>query len=534
MIKTIIFINSKYENIFVKRKNPNFIIKFLFMSINDIDFLNTLAKEETLDPDNWEELKELGHKMVDTMLDYLKNQRNYPAWQKPSDEMKAFFDQPIPDEPLQRNEVFNQFAENVLPFAKGNIHPRFWGWVEGGGTPFGMLADMLASGMNPNLGIGDHGAVYVELQVLKWIKEFIDFPEEASGLLVSGGSVANFTGLTVARNSIADAAIRTKGLFESKSRLVVYGSSETHSSVQKSIETLGLGSDSFIQIPVDKNYKIDIALLKQAIANDKKRGRIPFCIVGNAGTVNTAAIDPLDELAEIAEKENLWFHVDGAFGAFATVVEEFKEEMKGLGKADSLALDLHKWMCMPYEAGCVLIRNKELHRNAFNIQPVYLAAHDRGLPAGPEPFGNYGIQLSRGFRALKVWMSLKEHGSEKYKRIIAQNIAQAKYLEYLINNSSTLELMAPVSMNIVCFRYNNRELTTKELNALNREILMTLHEKGIAVPTYTYLDGKYVLRVANVNHRSRKEDFEMLTDAVNTIAEKTLAAGFIKRPMVVD
>jgi glutamate/tyrosine decarboxylase-like PLP-dependent enzyme len=192
----------------------------------------------------------------------------------------------LPQESEARNKVFHDFVNNILPYSKGNVHPRYWAWVEGGGTPFGMLADMLASGMNPNLGIGDHAAMYVELQVLNWIKEFLGFSPEASGLLVSGGSVANFTALTVARNSI-DAGIRTKGLFEARSRLTIYGSTETHSCVQKSIETLGLGSDSFIKIPVDKDYKIDLKELQQAISKDKKRGRLPFCIVGNAGTVNT-------------------------------------------------------------------------------------------------------------------------------------------------------------------------------------------------------------------------------------------------------
>lgn len=504
------------------------------MSIENINFKNTLIEEESLDPDDWEELKTLGHHMVDVMLDHLRNQRNYPVWRKPTEQVKSSLSQSLPLTASKREEVFHEFEENILPYAKGSIHPRFWGWVEGGGTPFGMLADMLASGMNSNLGIGDHSAIYVELQVINWIKEFIGFPMEASGILVSGGSVANFTGLTVARNSIPGTHIRTKGLYESASRLIVYGSSETHSCIQKSIEALGLGSDSFIKIPVEENYKIDLNLLQQAIDNDRKNGNTPFCIVGNAGTVNTGAIDPLNELAEIAKKEQLWFHVDGAFGAFSAVVDELKEEINGLNKADSLAVDLHKWMCMPYEAGCILIKNKTLHRNAFNIEPPYLVAHERGLAAGPESFNNYGIQLSRGFRALKVWMSLKEHGSEKYKRIILQNIAQAKYLEHLINKCDKLELMAPVSLNIVCFRFNNGALTDNELNTLNSEIMMTLHEKGIAITTYTFLQNRYALRVANVNHRSRKEDFDLLVNSVLEIAGNLVEAISVKRTVAVD
>ncbi len=502
------------------------------MSANKIDFNKALTSEETLDPENWDQLKSLGHEMVDTMMDYLRHLRDQPVWKKPTREARHSFNRAMPTEPQNREDVFQDFLQHVLPFAKGNVHPKFWGWVEGNGTPFGMLADMLASGMNSNLGIGDHAAVYVELQVLNWIKEFLGFPMDASGILVSGGSMANFTGLAVAKDSIPDRDIRVKGLFESPSRLTVYGSTETHNSVQKAIETLGLGSQSFIRIPVDKNYQIDMKLLREAIDKDRKRGRIPFCIVGNAGTVNTGSIDPLAQLAVLAKKENMWFHVDGAFGAFAAVVDELKDEIKGLQEADSVAFDLHKWMYMPYEAGCVLVRDKKLHRKSFHIAAPYLISHERGLPAGPESFGDYGMQLSKGFTALKVWMSLKEHGTEKYKRIIRQNIAQAAYLEQLVNQSPELELMAPVALNIVCFRYMHEDLSNEELNTLNKEILMTLHEEGRAITTYTMLGDAYVLRVANVNHRSRKEDFMQLVHDVIEIGNGLLADGF-KRDRII-
>src|SRR3954469_14830538 len=200
------------------------------MSIDNIDFFTLLKNEESLDPVNWDELKTLGHQMVDVMLDFLKNQRQYPAWKKPTENVKSFLTEALPQKPEKQKEIFSDFVNNILPYSKGNVHPRYWAWVEGGGTPLGMLADMLASGMNPNLGIGDHAAIYVELQVLNWIKEFLGFPQHVSGILVSGGSVANFTGLTVARNSINE-EIRTKGLFEAKSRLTIYGSTETHSCI---------------------------------------------------------------------------------------------------------------------------------------------------------------------------------------------------------------------------------------------------------------------------------------------------------------
>lgn len=262
--------------------------------------------------------------------------------------------------------------------------------------------------------------------------------------------------------------------------------------------------------------------MKDAIKEDRAKGYIPFCIIGNAGTVNTGAIDPLSELADIAKQEKLWFHIDGAFGAFAAVVDEFKDQVKGMERADSLAFDLHKWMSMPYSVGCLLVRSKQLHRNAFYNIPEYLVPQERGLPAGPESFNHYSVLLSKEFNALKVWMSLKEHGSEKYRRIIRQNIAQAFYLEQLILNSSELEMVTPVSLNVVCFRYKPSELRDEELNNVNREILMRLHEKGIALPTYTNLEGKYVIRVANVNHRSKKEDFEALVTATISIGREIL------------
>jgi glutamate/tyrosine decarboxylase-like PLP-dependent enzyme len=242
--------------------------------------------------------------------------------------------------------------------------------------------------------------------------------------------------------------------------------------------------------------------------------------VGNVGTVNTGAIDPLDELLAVARENGLWWHLDGAFGALAYLVDAYKPQLRAMCQADSVAFDLHKWMYMPYEIGCVLIRDKALHRAAFGLQPSYLLSHERGLAAGPDPITNYGLELSRGFKALKAWMSLKEHGIEKYARLIRQNIAQCFYLGQLIENEPLLELLTPVTLNVVCFRYRpEQHMPDEALNALNKEILMQLHERGIAAPSYTLLQGRYAIRVANVNHRSQKADFEALTAAVVDIGQ---------------
>jgi aromatic-L-amino-acid/L-tryptophan decarboxylase len=472
-----------------------------------------MMKEETLDPANWEELRQLGHRMVDDMMNYLQTAGERPAWTPPPKEVISHLQAPVPQEPSAAAAVYADFREQVLPYNKNNIHPRFWSWVEGGGTPFGMLADMLASGMNANLAIGNHAPMYVERQVLDWSKELFGFPKTAGGILTSGASIANITAMVVARNQFYNAGIKQRGLHAVPGQLVVYGSSETHNCVLKGIEVIGVGSDHFRKVPVDEHYRVSIDLLQQMISEDRQAGLFPFCIVGNAGTVNTGAIDDLEALAVIAKREKCWFHIDGAFGAIPKLLPEFGESLKGIELADSLSFDFHKWLYMNYEVGCVLIRDGVAHRTAFSSPANYLAAHERGLSAGPDPFSNYGMELSRGFKALKVWMLLKENGVQKYVRLIRQNLDQAKYLESSIRKNKELELLADVSLNIVCYRYNPGDMDDQQLNALNKELLMQLHERGIATPSYTMLNGRYAIRVAITNHRSRVADFDALVEA---------------------
>jgi aromatic-L-amino-acid decarboxylase len=274
---------------------------------------------------------------------------------------------------------------------------------------------------------------------------------------------------------------------------------------------------------VNADYTIDLDALKQAIAADREAGYRPICIIGSAGTVNTGAIDDLNALADICRDEDLWFHVDGAIGAVAVLAEAIKPLLAGIERADSIALDLHKWMHIPFEAGCALVRSDKAHRNAFSLTPEYLAHETRGLAAGHLWFNDYGLQLSRQFRALKVWMSIKEHGLNRFGRMIARNVEQAHYFAGLVENDPTLELMAPVGMDIVCFRFNPGDLDTEQLNALNKEILMQLHEQGIAAPSYTTLQERYCLRIAIANHRSRQEDFDLLAREVVRIGHELVA-----------
>ena len=482
-------------------------------------------KEQTIDPANWDELRELGHRMVDDMMEYLSTVRDRKVWQPFPTEHKIALDQPLPLESSATEEVYEDFKEHVLPYALGNIHPRFWGWVVGTGSPTGMLADMLISAMNVTPSFGEHSTIYVEKQVLDWTKEIYGFPKSSSGILTTGASMANILAITVARNNFRP-NIRKEGIQSLEGKLTMYASVETHSCQQKAAEVLGIGSDQLRKIPVDNEYQIRIDLLEEKIKEDKANGFVPFCIVGNAGTVNTGAIDDLDALAAIAKREGVWFHVDGAFGAVPNLLPEFKNKLKGLSKADSLTFDFHKWFYVNYEVGGLLIKDPKIHKDAFSINASYLAHHPKGIIAGDINYNHLGLELSRNAKAVKVWMILKEQGIEKYRKLITQNLRQAQYLAALVNKEIKLQLLAPVPMNIVCFRYTQPGLSDDQLNDLNKEILMQLHEQGVAAPSFTILKGRYAIRAAITNHRSRKEDFEILVNEVirlgDQLAKKTL------------
>lgn len=477
--------------------------------------------EESLDPKDWAEMRRLGHRMVDDAMDYLERVRERPIWKPVPEATKKALRAPLPVEGKDATTVYEEFRRDVFPHTMGNIHPRFWGWVIGTGTPFGALADLMASTMNPNMGGGDQAPNYLELQVLGWLKEMLGYPAEASGLLVSGGSMANLVGLAVARNAKAQGDVAQAGLQGSSRPMVLYASSETHNSVHKAVSLLGLGRDALHEIPVDADYRIEVPALRRAIAEDRAAGKQPFGVVGNAGTVNTGAIDPLPELADLCQAEDLWFHVDGAFGALAAIAPGRKPLVRGMERADSLAFDLHKWMYVNYEVGCALVRWPEKHRATFVSPAEYLAHLTRGLPAGPIWFNEYGVQLSRGFRALKVWMSIQEHGVAKYGRLVAQNCDQAKYLEGLVAREPELTMMAPVPLNIVCFRFAPPGLDETRLDAINEEILYGLQESGTAVPSSTTLQGRFSLRVCLCNHRTRREDLDLL---VREVLERGRAA----------
>jgi glutamate/tyrosine decarboxylase-like PLP-dependent enzyme len=445
--------------------------------------------------------------MIDEIMSYLQEARERPVFQQIPEEISIRLKEPLPVEPQGAEKACDDFLNNVLRvYQTMNVHPRFWGWVVGTGTPMGMLADMLASGMNHNVEAAYTIPYQIETKVLDWLKEMLAYPKEAGGLLVSGASMANLIGLTIARNTMAKFDMRQEGLQKAECKMTLYGSEEMHSCIQKSVEMLGLGNKALRRIPVNTDYEIDIKALENEIRKDRDSGCQPFCVIGNAGTVNTGAFDDLNAVAEICAKENLWFHVDGAFGAWVALSPDLSHLASGIKKADSLAFDLHKWMYMPYGVGCILVKRREDQLRAFSLVPEYLR-HDEKAPVW---FSDYGIELSRGFRALKVWMSIKEHGVKKYGRLIQQNVDQARYLAKLIDESPMLKITAPVRSNIVCFRYTPSKYDEHSLKELNEKIMYQLAFSGAAVVSSTTISGKYTLRVAIVNHRTTRKDLEFL------------------------
>ncbi|RTM04128.1 MAG: amino acid decarboxylase [Hyphomicrobiales bacterium] len=487
-------------------------------------FQEATAADETLDPPDWAEVGGLSHRIVDDAITYLKDVRERPVWREMPPEVRSFFSAPLPRSPSPVADVYGDVARNVMPYPMGNVHPRFWSWYMGASNFTGALGDFLAAIQGSNLGGGNHAAGLMDGQVVDWCKEMVGFPASASGTLVSGGSMANIIGLTVARNVKAGVDVRERGVGAISKPLRYYASDQVHSCHRKAMEALGLGNRALRRIPTDAGLRIDIAALKAAIAEDREAGFKPACVIGTAGTVNTGAIDDLQALAAAAAEEGLWFHVDGCIGALIAIAPENRSLVAGIEQADSIALDPHKWLHAPFEAGCALVRDASAHRNTFAVTPEYLESTPRGLASG-EWLHDYGLQTSRGFRALKIWMALREHGIEKFGRLIDQNIAQARYLTRLVEAEPALELMAPTTINIVSFRRRLSGGSEERLKALNTEIMLRLQEEGIAALSDTTVQGRHCLRVAIANHRTRRDDLDLLVTEMLRLGREIEAAA---------
>jgi len=436
----------------------------------------------------------------------------------------AAFDEPLPETGLPAEAVLAAVRERILPRPFGNSHPRFFAFINATADPLGIVADYLAASMNSNCWGGDHAAIHVERQVLRWLAAILGLPETSEGILTSGGSMANFTALATARRAQAP-AVRESG-FAGTEPLVVYVSDEVHNCVDKAVDLLGIGWQQLRKIQTDEAFRIRIDLLKQAIADDRRAGRKPAIVVGNAGTVNTGAIDPLDELAALCAAEGLWFHVDGAYGAMAAISKSLKPLFRGLERADSVAADPHKWLYVPYEAGATLVREPGRMAEAFARPAPYLV-HDPESPVrGPVSFNERGPELSRGFKALKVWMGLKRHGVAGYAAAVDHDVAMARALAEAVEAHPDFELMAPPVLSIVGFRYRPRakDLGEPELASLNRRIVNELVGSGAFFLAPTLLKGRTAMRVAIVNFRTREHDVRALVDEAANAGRRMLSA----------
>jgi glutamate/tyrosine decarboxylase-like PLP-dependent enzyme len=486
-----------------------------------------------LDPD---ELRRLGYRAVDLMVEHLAGLPAGPVFQPMTPaERLGLLEQPLPAGPTAPDAILDRIQAQVLAHPMGNGHPRFFGWINSPPVPFAPLAEMLAAALNPSCAGGDHAAIYLERCVVRWLMELLGFPTERSmGLLVSGGSMASLTCLAAARTWAAgqdgwDA--RQDGVRGAPADLVLYLSAEGHSCLRKSAELLGLGAGSLHVVPTDARLRIDVAALRAAIEWDRAAGRRPFCVAASAGTVNTGTVDPLDALADLCAEEGLWLHVDGAYGAVGILDPEVAPRYAGLDRVDSLTLDPHKWLSVPVECGCALVRDGALLRETFSLVPPYLRTEEGKGFGGLPWFSEYGFQQTRGFRALKLWSTLLLAGKDGLAQHVIRCNRLARRLGALVDEAEDLELLAPVDLSVVCFRYlppawrdgadghgdNERDeagASAARIDELNKRIMEEVQAGGETFLTQTTLDGRFGLRACVVHYATTEADLRVLLDAV--------------------
>ena len=465
----------------------------------------------------------MGYRVADLIADYLASLPDGPAFRPvPADVAASFLADPLPRAGTSVDALLDDFATRVACYPFGNGHPRFAGWVNSPPTPIGIFAEALAAAMNPSVAGGNHAAVYVERAVLGWFRELVGFPAGAMGLLVSGGSMAALTALAVARHTRAGFDVRSEGLQGGHPRLTVYQSAETHACYRKAVELLGIGGNALRVVPVDGALRMDVQALAQVIRRDVQDGHRPVAVVASAGTVNTGAIDPLDAIADVCAETGVWMHVDGAYGAPAILSDAYRAALAPLARADSVALDPHKWLYVPVEAGLVLVRRGEAMRDTFSLVPPYLRTDGNAAGVGGPPwFSEFGFQQTRGFRALKVWMALRHHGVDGYRRAIEGDLALADYLAERVRSSARLELLEPRELSIVCFRCAFPGAGPEELDSLNQRVVEAVQLGGEAFLSSTVVDGRFWLRACFVNPLMRKDDVDALLAAVLDAAART-------------
>jgi len=471
-----------------------------------------------------EEFEALLFKTVEIILKKFDTMEDEKAFSglTPED-IRKWMDKKLPNGGMGFSELLDFTKEHVVDTATLNMAPKMFAYVMAGGTQVSILAEMIASTINQNVGKWHLAPVITEMeqQVAKWAAEFIGYDANTAGVMVSGGSAANLTALTVARNVFFEKEnIRAKGLFGFQP-FSIYCSNETHNCVDKSADMLGLGTDYLKKIDTHSDFTINLEKLEEQIQKDLKDGIRPFCIIGNAGTVNTGAIDNLIALAEVAKKYEMWYHIDGAYGALAAAVERKRPLYAGLALADSVALDFHKWLYQPFEAGCTLIRNWSSFRKAYFKKASYLATDLE--EAGRIDFNEHQFQLSRNAKALKVWMSFKAYGADRFREMIDKDIKLTEYLAAHVQSSTDFELVTEATLGITCFRYLGQQTDASKIDKLNKDIIPALEADGRVFITGTTLDKKPVIRACLINHRIQERNLDYLVQVIREVGQKVEA-----------
>ena len=466
-----------------------------------------------------DEIRDWGNSVTKFMIEYLAGLRDRPVYRHTSSrQVRSGLDSKLPIKGTDFDSLLKVFDDTIVPFSRQNAHPRMFGYVQSPGTPIAAFADLLASTLNANLTIWRSAPAAVELErlTIDWVRQILGFPAEAGGLFVSGGSMANLAALAAARQTKA----------QSLGRLRIYASSATHFSIIKAAVLLGIGRENVHHVAVDERFKMRTDDLIAKITGDLEAGYVPFCVVGNAGTVDTGAVDPLAEIREVADRFKIWMHVDGSYGAFAILAESAKQLFVGMEQADSIALDPHKWLYLPVDVGCVIYRDPEIAHAAFAYDAEYTRMFGE---EADEAFvcWDYGPELSRRFRALKVWMLLKGVGLDRLSEAIESNLACARHLESMVQASDDFEMVAPVELSIFCFRHvpaQVRNQSPKVIDAFNERLLVALQRDGSSYLSNARLNGRFALRGCVLNYRTSLRDMEILLDDLRRVA-KSLPAS---------
>lgn len=486
----------------------------------DTDTKNQVMKE-SLDLTE-KEFKQLLDKSIELILNEYKRADNKKAYHDhPQSEIEAWFNEDLPLEGMDNDVLLTEIRNKIMDTATNNLGPHMYAYVMSGGNQVSTIAELIAATLdqNPTKWHLAPAMNEIEKRVISWAAQMIDYSPKAGGILVSGGSAANLTGLTVARNVFFEKEnIQENGLFNNRP-FIVYASEQVHSCIDKSVQLLGIGTKQLRKIKTKEDFTIDTDELIRQIEKDISNNLIPFCIVGTAGTVNTGAIDDMKRLSAIAKRFGTWFHVDGAYGGLASSLPALKNYYLGIQEADSVALDFHKWLYQPFEVGCVIVKEWSLLRKTYFRQAEYLDTHLEKRENRME-FNEHNFQLSRNAKAFKVWMSLKSYGFNKIRSMIQKDIDLTKYLAFRIRESSDFEIIAESLLAVLCFRYKGNDRTEEEIISINEKLVPALEKDGRVFITGTRLKGKFVLRACLTNHRKSKESTDFLLDTIRDVATR--------------